>query len=60
LEVTRAEFEARTWEVFWRVSVGGELPSNVASDLKMSVPAVYMAKYRVLRRLRQVLAELPE
>ena len=44
LETIRAEFEARTWEAFWRVSVGGRLPSDVASELNMSVPAVYMAK----------------
>ena len=60
LEMIQAEFEVRTWEAFWRVSVGGQSPSDVASDLKMSVPAVHMAKYRVLRRFRQVLGELPE
>ena len=60
LDMIRAEFEVRTWEAFWRVSVGGQLPADVASDLKMSVPAVYMAKCRVLRRFRQVLGELPE
>jgi RNA polymerase sigma-70 factor, ECF subfamily len=60
LEMTRAEFETRTWDAFWRVTVGGESPAHVALDLKMSVPAIYMAKYRVLHRLRQVLGELPE
>jgi RNA polymerase sigma-70 factor (ECF subfamily) len=60
LDMIRAEFEVRTWEAFWRVSVGGQLPADVASDLKMSVPAVHMAKCRVLRRFRQVLGELPQ
>lgn len=60
LEMIRSEFEVRTWEAFWRVTVGGQLSSDVASELKMSVPAVYMAKYRILRRFRQVLGELPE
>jgi RNA polymerase sigma-70 factor, ECF subfamily len=60
LEMIRAEFEPRTWEAFWRVNAGGQLPSDVASDLGMSVPAVHMAKYRVLRRLRKVLGDLPE
>jgi RNA polymerase sigma-70 factor (ECF subfamily) len=59
LETIRAEFEARTWEAFWRVSVGGQSPAHVAADLKISVAAVYMAKSRVLRRFRQVLGELP-
>ena len=60
LETIRAEFETRTWEAFWRVSVGEESPAHVASDLGISAAAVYMAKYRVLRRFRQVLADLPD
>jgi RNA polymerase sigma-70 factor (ECF subfamily) len=60
LEVIRAEFEDRTWRAFWRVSVGRESAANVAADLGTSVVAVYKAKSRVLARLRQVLAELPE
>lgn len=60
LDTIRAEFEARTWEAFWRVSVDGQLPTHVAADLEMSVAAVYKAKSRVLGRLREVLSELPE
>jgi RNA polymerase sigma-70 factor (ECF subfamily) len=60
LEMIRAEFEARTWEAFWRVSVDGQPPSHVASDLQISVAAVYKAKSRVLSRFRQILSELPE
>jgi RNA polymerase sigma-70 factor (ECF subfamily) len=60
LEMIRAEFEVRTWDAFWRVSVGGQPPANVAADLEISVAAVYKAKSRVLGRFRQVLSELPE
>jgi RNA polymerase sigma-70 factor (ECF subfamily) len=60
LEVIRAEFEAPTWEAFWRTTVDGQSPAHVAEDLKMSVPGVYTAKSRVLRRLRQVIRELPQ
>jgi RNA polymerase sigma-70 factor, ECF subfamily len=60
LEMIRAEFEDRTWEAFWRVSVGGQSPSDVAADLAISIAAVYKAKSRVLGRFRQVLSELPE
>jgi RNA polymerase sigma-70 factor (ECF subfamily) len=60
LEMIRAEFEPRTWEAFWRVTVGGQPPAHVALDLQMTVAAVYKAKSRVLGRCRQVLAELPE
>jgi RNA polymerase sigma-70 factor, ECF subfamily len=59
LETIRAEFEPRTWEAFWRITVDGRGPADVAEELQMSVPAVYMAKSRVLRRLRQVMGELP-
>jgi RNA polymerase sigma-70 factor, ECF subfamily len=59
LETIRAEFEPRTWDAFWRTTVDGQPPANVAQDLQMSVPAVYMAKSRVLRRLRRAMSELP-
>jgi RNA polymerase sigma-70 factor (ECF subfamily) len=58
LELVRAEFENRTWEAFWRTTVEGHAPAHVAEDLGMSVQAVYKAKSRVLRRLRQELGEL--
>jgi RNA polymerase sigma-70 factor (ECF subfamily) len=53
LELVRNEFEDRTWQAFLRVVVGGEHPSHVAADLDMTVGAVYTAKWRVLRRLRE-------
>jgi RNA polymerase sigma-70 factor (ECF subfamily) len=60
LELIQAEFEPRTWQVFLKTAVEGQAPAHVAEDLGMSAPAVYTAKSRVLRRLRQVLAELEE
>ena len=60
LESIRAEFEPRTWEAFRRTTIDGQAPAHVAEDLGMTVPAVYMAKSRVLRRLRQALGELSE
>jgi RNA polymerase sigma-70 factor, ECF subfamily len=59
LEMIRVEFEVRTWEAFWRTTVEGQRPANVAQDLMMSVPAVYMAKSRILRRFRHVMGEMP-
>jgi RNA polymerase sigma-70 factor (ECF subfamily) len=58
LELVRAEFESRTWDAFWRIVVDCQPPAEVAADLKMSLPAVYKAKSRVLRRLRQELGGL--
>jgi RNA polymerase sigma-70 factor (ECF subfamily) len=60
LELVRAEFETRTWDAFWQAAVEGQLPAAVAADLGMSVQAVYKAKSRVLRRLRQELDGLLE
>ena len=53
LDVVLAEFESRTWEAFWRIVVEGQSPSEAAAALTLSLPAVYQAKSRVLRRLRQ-------
>ncbi|MHC4405110.1 MAG: RNA polymerase sigma factor, partial [Planctomycetota bacterium] len=58
VEFVRAEFEDRTWEAFWQVTVGRRVPAEVADNLGMTVDAVYQAKSRVLRRLRQELSEL--
>jgi RNA polymerase sigma-70 factor (ECF subfamily) len=60
LDVVRAEFENRTWEAFQRVVVEGQSPAQIAADLGMSIQAVYKAKSRVLRRLRQELDGLTE
>ncbi|MBN1912276.1 MAG: sigma-70 family RNA polymerase sigma factor [Pirellulales bacterium] len=58
LELVRAEFENRTWEAFWRTTVDGRPPSDVADELGMTLAAVYKAKSRVLRRLRRELGGL--
>ncbi|HKI36877.1 MAG TPA: sigma-70 family RNA polymerase sigma factor [Gemmataceae bacterium] len=57
LELIRPEFEERTWQAFWRVAMEGQDPGDVAVALGLSRNAVYVAKSRVLRRLREVLGE---
>lgn len=55
LALMRSEFQPATWQAF-QACVGGERsPAEVAAELGLSVPAVYAAKSRVLRRLRQEL-----
>ncbi len=49
----RAEFQPKTWDAFWRTAVDGESAGEVASALKMSPGAVYVAKSRVLARLKE-------
>ncbi len=60
LDLVRAEFEDRTWQAFHRVVILRQAPARVAVDLGMSIDAVYQAKSRVLRRLRQELDGLLE
>lgn len=60
VELVRAEFEAATWQAFWRVAVDGQRSADVAEELGMTLHAVYKAKSRVLRRVRQELAELED
>ncbi len=58
VESVRAEFEDHTWQAFWRVAVDGQPPAAVAEELSTTIQAVYKAKSRVLRRVRQEFAEL--
>jgi RNA polymerase sigma-70 factor (ECF subfamily) len=60
VELVRGEFRERTWQAFWRVAVNGADPRAVAADLGMTANAVYLARFRVLRRLRRELADLAE
>jgi RNA polymerase sigma-70 factor (ECF subfamily) len=59
LELVRLEFEDRTWKAFWRAAVEGQAPAIIAEDLGVTPAAVRQAKSRVLRRLKEVLGELP-
>jgi RNA polymerase sigma-70 factor (ECF subfamily) len=55
LEVMRAEFESKTWQACWEHVVSEKTAAEVGRELGMSEAAVYVAKSRVLRRLRQEL-----
>jgi RNA polymerase sigma-70 factor (ECF subfamily) len=58
LELMQAEFQPSTWKAFWECVVADRPGAEVAAELGLSVDAVYAAKSRVLRRLRQELAGL--
>jgi RNA polymerase sigma-70 factor (ECF subfamily) len=47
------EFTPSTWRAFRRVVLEGAPPTAVAAELGTSVNAVFIAKSRVLQRLRQ-------
>jgi RNA polymerase sigma-70 factor (ECF subfamily) len=52
-ERVRPEFQPATWNAFWQVAVEGKSGEEAAQTLNMSVGAVYVAKSRVLARLKR-------
>lgn len=50
----RVHFEEPTWEAFWRTAVESRPVEAVARELGLSSGAVYIARSRVMRRLRDV------
>ena len=54
-DVMKSEFQPATWQAFWSLAVEGKPGVEVAADLGLSIDAVYAAKSRVSRRLRQEL-----
>lgn len=53
--LAKGDFDEKTWDAFWRVTVEGHAAVDVAKDLGMTPGAVRQAKFRVLLRLREML-----
>jgi RNA polymerase sigma-70 factor, ECF subfamily len=58
LDLLEATVEPRTWRAFRGVVVDGRPPADVAAEEGLTVNAVYLAKARVLARLRAEFADL--
>jgi RNA polymerase sigma-70 factor (ECF subfamily) len=58
VELIRGEFSEQHFQAFWQVVVEERSPTDVAAELGMTVNAVYSAKSRILRRLREEFAGL--
>ena len=54
----RGEFATTTWMAFWKTAVEARAPAEVAAELGLSVGAVYIARSRVLARLRHRIGQL--
>jgi len=54
----RREFQQSTWQAFWQTYVDGRSCKDVARALQVSTEAVYMAKGRVLSRLREKIRQV--
>lgn len=48
----RSEFHESTWQAFWRTTIDEHDGKEVAESLGLSVGAVYVAKSRVIARLK--------
>jgi RNA polymerase sigma-70 factor (ECF subfamily) len=53
LHIVRAEFTNVTWDMFWETEISGRPVEEVAESVGRSVGAVYMARCRVMGKLRE-------
>ncbi len=49
----KSEFQANTWQAFWLTAVEGLAAADVAEQVGISPGAIYVAKSRVLARLKE-------
>jgi RNA polymerase sigma factor (sigma-70 family) len=56
----RVDFQESTWRAFWMTSVEGKNTKEVAELLGMTVGAVYIARSRVLAKLKEKIQEVEE
>jgi RNA polymerase sigma-70 factor (ECF subfamily) len=59
-EQIRGEFTPATWQAFWQTAIEDRPPSQVAGELGLSVGAVYVARCRVLSRLRRRIKKMSD
>lgn len=53
----RDQFVPTTWQAFWLTAVEQQSPSEVAEQLGLSTGAVYIARSRVMARLRELIEQ---
>ena len=56
----RGEFEPRTWDAFWLTAVEGREVEDVAALIDKKPGAIYAARSRVMRRLKEMVAQWEE
>ena len=49
----KGEFAPSTWHAFWQTAALGRPPAEVAAELGLTVGAVYVARSRVLARIKR-------
>ena len=58
LELLQTDFQEKTWRAFWMTAIERVEPAAVAERLGMKLGAVYNARYKVTRRLREEFKDL--
>ena len=58
--LVQADFEKRTWQMFWRMVVDNLSAAHVAAEFGVTIHAVYKARSRVLAKLREQFGDLFE
>ena len=53
MDHVKSEFQETTWQAFWLTAVDGLLAADASKQTGLSTGAVYVAKSRVLARLKQ-------
>jgi RNA polymerase sigma-70 factor (ECF subfamily) len=59
-EQVRVDVSESTWQAFWKTAVDGVPGKQAAAELGLSVAAVYLARGRVLGRLKELVASVQE
>ncbi|MBX3419851.1 MAG: sigma-70 family RNA polymerase sigma factor [Pirellulaceae bacterium] len=54
----RQSFTDTTWQAFWLTCVENQSPQAVAEQLELSVGAVYIARSRVLAKIKEVVQQM--
>jgi RNA polymerase sigma-70 factor (ECF subfamily) len=49
-----------SWQAFWQTAIEGKNPKDVGRQLGLAVAAVYVAKSRMLARLKEVIQEVQD
>lgn len=58
MDLIRKEFQSNSWKAFWGTAVVGRPAQDIGAELGMTTGAVYVAKSRVLARLREEVKQL--
>jgi RNA polymerase sigma-70 factor (ECF subfamily) len=56
----RHEFRPATWDAFWLTAIENKEVEAVAAELKISCGAIYAARSRIMRRLKEKVSEFSD